>query len=84
VSRTEAPQHSLYFRPLPQGQGSFLLDIAIFATPKRFAHDCHDGSAPAAFDAIANGGAGGITGSGPHGHAGGKLQGISAGVNCKF
>ena len=28
--RTEAPQHSLYFRPLPQGQGSFLPDFAIF------------------------------------------------------
>jgi len=46
--------------------------------------DCHDGSQLAAFDATANGGAGGVTGDGPHCFAGGRLQGISVGVNYKF
>jgi predicted porin len=46
--------------------------------------DCHDGSALAAFDATANGGNGGVTGSGPHCFAGGRLQGVSVGLNYHF
>lgn len=46
--------------------------------------DCHDGSVLAAFDPTANNGAGGVTGNGPHCYAGGRLQGVSAGVNFKF
>jgi len=36
VIRTETPQHSLYFRPLPQRQGSFLSDFATFGMPIRY------------------------------------------------
>jgi predicted porin len=46
--------------------------------------DCHDASQLAAFDPTANGGAGGVTGNGPHCFAGGKLQGVSVGLNYKF
>jgi predicted porin len=42
--------------------------------------DCHDSTPMAAFDATT----GGVTNGGPHCFAGGKLQGISAGVNFKF
>ena len=42
--------------------------------------DCHDSTPEAAFDATT----GGVTNSGPHCFAGGKLKGISAGVNFKF
>ncbi len=46
--------------------------------------DCHDSTPEAAFDPTANGGAGGVTNSGPHCYAGGKLQAISIGVSYKF
>jgi predicted porin len=46
--------------------------------------DCHDASTLAAFDPTANGGAGGVTGNGPHCYAGGRLQGFSFGVDLKF
>ena len=46
--------------------------------------DCHDASQQAAFDATANGGAGGVTGNGPHCFAGTTLQGFSVGVNYRF
>jgi predicted porin len=46
--------------------------------------DCHDSSPLAAFDPTANNGNGGVTGDGPHCFAGGRLQGVSAGVNYKF
>ncbi|HYR00891.1 MAG TPA: porin [Casimicrobiaceae bacterium] len=46
--------------------------------------DCHDASQQAAFDPTANGGAGGVTGNGPHCFAGGRLQGFSVGVNYRF
>jgi len=46
--------------------------------------DCHDASQEAAFDPTANGGAGGVTGSGPHCFAGGKVQGVSVGVQYRF
>jgi predicted porin len=46
--------------------------------------DCHDASQQAAFDPTANGGAGGVTGDGPHCYAGGKLQGFSVGVQFRF
>jgi len=42
--------------------------------------DCHDSTPEAAFDATT----GGVTNGGPHCFAGGKLKGISAGVNFKF
>jgi predicted porin len=42
--------------------------------------DCHDSTPMAAFDATT----GGVTNGGPHCFAGGKLQGVSAGVNYKF
>jgi predicted porin len=42
--------------------------------------DCHDSTPMAAFDATT----GGVTNGGPHCFAGGKLQGVSAGVNFKF
>ena len=42
--------------------------------------DCHDGSQLAAFDPTT----GAVTGDGPHCFAGGKLQGVSVGVNYKF
>ena len=46
--------------------------------------DCHDASQQAAFDPTANGGAGGVTGNGPHCFAGGRLQGVSVGINYRF
>ena len=46
--------------------------------------DCHDSSPLAAFDPTANNGNGGVTGDGPHCFAGGRLQGVSAGVSYKF
>jgi predicted porin len=46
--------------------------------------DCHDASQEAAFDPTANGGAGGVSGGGPHCFAGGKLQGVSVGVQYRF
>jgi len=46
--------------------------------------DCHDASQLAAFDPTANGGAGGVTGNGPHCFAGGKLQGVSIGMQYRF
>lgn len=46
--------------------------------------DCHDGSQLAAFDPTANGGAGGVTGGGPHCWAGGRLQGFSSGIIYRF
>ena len=46
--------------------------------------DCHDASQEAAFDPTANGGAGGVSGNGPHCFAGGRLQGFSVGVNFRF
>jgi predicted porin len=46
--------------------------------------DCHDAAQLAAFDATANGGAGGVTGNGPHCWAGGHLQGVSFGMNWVF
>jgi predicted porin len=46
--------------------------------------DCHDASQLAAFDPTANGGAGGVSGNGPRCWAGGRLQGVSIGVNYKF
>jgi hypothetical protein len=46
--------------------------------------DCHDASELAAFDPTQNGGAGGVSGAGPHCFAGGRLQGVSVGVNYKF
>jgi predicted porin len=46
--------------------------------------DCHDATQMAAFDPTANGGAGGVSGGGPHCFAGGRLQGFSVGVNYKF
>jgi predicted porin len=42
--------------------------------------DCHDASDLAAFDPTT----GGVTGDGPHCFAGGRLQGVSVGVNYKF
>ena len=42
--------------------------------------DCHDSTPMAAFDATT----GGVTNGGPHCFAGGRLQGVSAGVNYKF
>jgi predicted porin len=42
--------------------------------------DCHDSTPLAAFDATT----GGVTNTGPHCFAGGKLQGISVGANYKF
>ncbi|MDB5042264.1 MAG: Porin precursor [Candidatus Eremiobacteraeota bacterium] len=46
--------------------------------------DCHDASTLAAFDPTANGGAGGVTGNGPHCYAGGRLQGFSTGLDLRF
>jgi predicted porin len=46
--------------------------------------DCHDASEQAAFDPTANDGAGGVSGNGPHCFAGGKVQGVSIGVNYRF
>jgi len=46
--------------------------------------DCHDGTDLAAFDATANAGAGGVTYGGPHCWAGGRLQGLSIGMDYKF
>jgi len=42
--------------------------------------DCHDSTPLAAFDPTT----GGVTNTGPHCFTGGRLQGISAGVNFKF
>ena len=42
--------------------------------------DCHDSTPMAAFDATT----GGVTNGGPHCFAGGRLQGVSTGVNYKF
>jgi predicted porin len=42
--------------------------------------DCHDSTPEAAFDATT----GGVSNSGPHCFAGGKLQGISVGVQYRF
>ena len=42
--------------------------------------DCHDSTPLAAYDPTT----GGVTNTGPHCFAGGKLQGVSAGVNYKF
>jgi predicted porin len=42
--------------------------------------DCHDSTPMAAFDATT----GGVTNTGPHCFAGGRLQGVSAGVAYKF
>ena len=42
--------------------------------------DCHDSSPMAAFDPTT----GGVSNDGPHCFAGGKLQGVSVGVNYKF
>ena len=42
--------------------------------------DCHDSTPLAAFDPTT----GGVTNTGPHCFAGGKLQGVSAGVTYKF
>ena len=42
--------------------------------------DCHDASQLAAFDPTT----GAVTGNGPHCFAGGRLQGVSVGVNYKF
>jgi len=41
---------------------------------------CHDSTPMAAFDATT----GGVTNGGPHCFAGGRLQGVSTGVNYKF
>jgi predicted porin len=46
--------------------------------------DCHDATTLAAFDPTANGGLGGVTGTGPHCYAGGRLQGFSTGLDVKF
>jgi predicted porin len=46
--------------------------------------DCHDGSVLAAFDATANGGAGGVSFGGPHCWAGGHLKGLSVGLDYSF
>jgi predicted porin len=46
--------------------------------------DCHDATTLAAFDATANGGAGGVTGAGPHCYAGGQLRGFSGGIDLRF
>jgi predicted porin len=46
--------------------------------------DCHDSSPLAAFDPTANNANGGVSNDGPHCFAGGRLQGVSAGVNYKF
>jgi predicted porin len=42
--------------------------------------DCHDSSILAAFDATT----GAVTGDGPHCFAGGRLEGVSVGVNYRF
>jgi predicted porin len=42
--------------------------------------DCHDASQLAAYDPTT----GGVSGSGPHCYAGGRLQGVSAGMDFKF
>ena len=42
--------------------------------------DCHDSTPLAAFDPTT----GGVTNTGPHCFAGGRLQGVSAGVNYRF
>jgi predicted porin len=42
--------------------------------------DCHDSTLMAAFDPTT----GGVTNGGPHCFSGGRLQGVSAGVNYKF
>ena len=42
--------------------------------------DCYDSTPMAAFDATT----GGVTNGGPHCFAGGRLQGVSTGVNYKF
>jgi predicted porin len=42
--------------------------------------DCHDSTPMAAFDATT----GGVTNSGPHCFAGGRLQGVSVGANYRF
>jgi hypothetical protein len=42
--------------------------------------DCHDSTPMAAFDPTT----GGVTNTGPHCFAGGKLQGVSVGVAYKF
>jgi predicted porin len=46
--------------------------------------DCHDATTLAAFDPTANGGAGGVTGGGPHCYAGGQLRGFSGGIDLRF
>jgi predicted porin len=46
--------------------------------------DCHDGTVLAAFDATANGGAGGVSFAGPKCWTGGRLQGFSLGMDYKF
>ncbi len=42
--------------------------------------DCHDSTPMAAFDATT----GGVSNGGPHCFAGGRLKGVSLGVNYKF
>ena len=42
--------------------------------------DCHDASQQAAFDPTT----GGVTGDGPHCFAGGRIQGVSVGVDFRF
>ena len=46
--------------------------------------DCHDSTPEAAFDPTANNGAGGVTNSGPHCYAGGRIQAVSVGVSYRF
>jgi predicted porin len=46
--------------------------------------DCHDAAELAAFDATAAGGAGGVSGNGPHCWAGGRVQGVSLGFDWAF
>ena len=46
--------------------------------------DCHDATNLAAFDATANGGAGGVSFGGPHCWAGGHLMGVSMGMDFVF
>lgn len=46
--------------------------------------DCHDSTPEAAFDPTANGGAGGVTNTGPHCYAGGRLQAFSVGFKYSF
>ena len=74
---------SVYFNwALTDNQSAAHYDLG--AGGRAVTTDCHDATQLAAFDPTANGGAGGVTGAGPHCFAGGRLQGVSVGVNYKF